>query len=108
MIHVVLGGLSRHFGQFYDLHLLPWWFHDPAFTAPLKSLGVKVHDLSAETWTERLKKVEQAIAEIGIDVLITDINYALPTVVFERRAARVQIFYQLGMPFWPVHNVDGA
>jgi hypothetical protein len=34
-------------------------------------------------------------------------NTALPTAIFEQRLAPIQVFYQFGLPYWPIENLDG-
>jgi hypothetical protein len=104
----LLSGLARHRRDRYRLVLYAWSETDDAFLAPLADEQVLVRRLDAGSTAERVAAVADAIAEDGIDILITDMNSALPTVLFERRAAPVQIFLQAGMPFWPLANIDAV
>lgn len=103
----VLGGLARHQPGTYRLFLYAWSEHDNALLTPLASLGVTVRRLDGGIMSQRIAAVADAVAEDAIDILITDTNAALPTVLFEQRVAPVQVFYQFGMPFWPV-SIDAV
>jgi hypothetical protein len=104
----LLVGLSRYLPGAYELTLYAWLHHDDACTATLIDHGIAVRRFTANTMSERIAAVAEAIATDGIDILITDVNSALPTVLFERRTAPVQIFFQTGLPYWPLANVDGV
>jgi tetratricopeptide (TPR) repeat protein len=104
----VLGGLSRHFGGDYKLVLYAWMYHDDEALRCLEDTNVLIRRFDAGSTVERIAAVASAIAADEIDILITDMNTAVPTVLFERRAAPIQIFYQLGMPFWPLANIDAV
>ncbi len=86
--------------------LYAWMFHDPASLATLASQGVEVRAISANSMTERIAKTRELIEADRPDVLITDMNASLPTVIFAARSAPIQIFYQFGMPVWPLKQVD--
>jgi predicted O-linked N-acetylglucosamine transferase (SPINDLY family) len=47
-----------------------------------------------------------AIRADGIDVLITDLGSAVATYVFSRRAAPVQMWIDMGYPFWSIGELD--
>jgi hypothetical protein len=106
--HALLAGLTRHVPGKYRLSLYAWSEHDDAGTAALADIGVRVCRFTANSMDERIATVAEAIARDEIDILITDMNTALPTVLFERRVAPVQIFFQVTLPFWPITNVDGV
>ncbi|HVH75856.1 MAG TPA: glycosyltransferase 61 family protein [Stellaceae bacterium] len=104
----VLEGLSRYFPGTYKLVLYAWSQYDDASLAPLIERGITVRRFIAGSMSERIAVVADAVAADEIDILITDMNSALPTVLFERRIAPVQIFFQNGLPFWPLANIDGV
>lgn len=104
----LLVGLSRYLPGTYELTLYAWLRYDDAFTAALIDHGITVRRFSENRDSERIVAVAQAIAADEIDILITDVNSAVPTVLFERRIAPVQIFFQTGLPYWPLANVDGV
>ena len=107
VIHHLLGGLSRHFPDKYRLVLYAWRGDDDDFLKSLEGSDIIIRRFEAETTSERIAAVANAIAADKIDILLTDVNAALPTVLFERRVAPVQIFCQFGLPFWPLANIDG-
>ena len=107
-VHRLLGALSRHFPGHYRLVLYAWMFHDDASLALLDGVDVLIRRFTLSSMTERIAAVAGAIAADEIDILITDMNSALPTVLFERRVAPIQIYYQFGMPFWPLVNLDAV
>lgn len=99
-----LAAASRHFPPI----LYAWMFHDPDILAQYSALGVEVRAVTANSLAERIEILRGMIREDAPDVLITDMNAAVPTALFERRVAPIQIFYQFGMPVWPVSQVDAV
>lgn len=104
---VVLDSLARAFTD-KPPTLYAWLFHDPETLASYAAKGVRVRAVSGSSTEERITSLQQMIAEDRPDVLITDMNAALPAVLFSRRVAPIQIFYQFGMPVWPVPEVDAV
>ena len=88
--------------------LYAWMFHDPASLEALARQGVEIRAVSANSMTERIGKTRELIETDRPDVLITDMNTSLPSAIFAARSARIQIFYQFGMPVWPVKEVDAV
>ncbi len=95
----------------YRTALFAWSHHDPATLAKVKAMGVDVHvvhqDWSTHSMISRIRATEALLRDVKPDVLITEMNSALPAVLFERRVAPVQIFYQTGLPYWPLKHLDG-
>src|SRR5260370_1245306 len=106
--HAILGGLSRHLPGTYRLVLYAWSEHGDERWGGLGDTDILARRFTASSTAERIAAVAAAIAGDEIDILITDMNTALPTVLFERRAAPVQIFFQVTLPFWPLANIDGV
>ncbi len=106
--HALLGGLSRYLPGTYGLVLYAWSEHDDASIAVLTDQGITVRRFTANSMSERISAVAEAVAVDEIDILITDMNTALPTVLFERRVAPVQVFFQVTVPYWPLANIDGV
>ena len=103
----LLRALSRHFPDSYRLALYAWREYDSEWLASLERSGVLVRRFMANSTVECAATVGEAIAADAIDILITDQNTWLPTVLFERRVAPVQIHNNMGgLPFWPLENVD--
>lgn len=103
----MLRALSRHFPESYRLALYAWREFDDGWLASLQEAGIVAHRFVAKSTVECVTTVGEAIAADAIDVLITDQNTWLPTVLFERRVAPVQIHANMGgLPFWPLQNVD--
>ena len=88
--------------------LYAWMFHDPETLAWAEKLGIQTRAITANSPGERLATLEAHIRRDRPAVLISDMNASIPTVVYERRAAPVQILYQFGMPHWPLSNLDGV
>jgi hypothetical protein len=104
---VLLRILARA-GKPYRPILYAWMFHDPGTLSKYEALGVEVRAISADSPAERIAMTEAAILTDRPDVLMTDMNASLPTVLFERRLAPLQVFYQFGMPIWPLRNIDAV
>jgi hypothetical protein len=104
---VLLRTLARA-GKAYRPILYAWMFHDPGTLADYEALGVEVRAITAASPAERIALTEAAIRADRPDVLMTDMNASLPAVLFERRSAPLQVFYQFGMPIWPLRNIDAV
>ncbi|MFA6963980.1 hypothetical protein [Bosea sp. (in: a-proteobacteria)] len=88
--------------------LYAWLFHDPETLAAYAALGIEIRPVTGNSTAERIDALRLMIAADAPDVLITDMNTALPTALFMERVAPIQIFYQFGMPIWPVPQVDAV
>src|SRR5207245_1650386 len=84
-------GLSRYLPGAYEMTLYAWQHCDDEFAATLTEQAITVRRFTANTMSERIAAMAEAIAADRTDILITDVNSALPTVLFERRIAPVQI-----------------
>jgi hypothetical protein len=102
-----LASLSAHYAAEYELFLYAWRYKDPKFVERIKSLGVTVRTFDLTEYSEEeLSRLRQSFKEDHIDVVLTDMNSAVPHDLFHGRVAPIQIFYQLGLPFWGARNVD--
>ena len=92
----------------HDLHIYSWRFADDASRTALTGIGAIWHHLGRETALDTILSIE---AQADIDrpaIMISDMNNAVPTAVFSRRSAPVQILSQVGMPAWPIRNLDAV
>ena len=78
----------------------------PDFVAGFEGSGVTVRDLPQGDTYGSLDGIVNAIQSDGIDVLITDTGTAVSTYVFSRRAAPVQMWIDMGYPFWSIGELD--
>ena len=104
---VILRALATASRDFRPI-LYAWMFHDPDILAEYTALGVEVRAITASSPAERIEILRGMIGEDAPEVLITDMNAAVPTALFENCVAPIQIFYQFGMPVWPVSQVDAV
>ena len=102
LVHTLAANRHR-----YRVSLFAWMMHDPATLAEYEALGVEVHAIVASTPSERIARLEAAFVEVRPDIVITDMNASVPTVLFERGIAPTQVYYQFGMPHWPLASIDG-
>jgi hypothetical protein len=91
-----------------DIHVVAWRFHNEEHFLDLRSQGIGVTATGGETTAERLAQVEAALAAIQPDILVTEMNNALPMAVFARRNAPAQLFLQGGLPAFPQPGLDGV
>src|SRR5437588_9457310 len=68
----IMEALSRHLPGRYDLVLYAWSQYDDESTAILADHGITVRRFTANSMSERISAVAQAIAADEIDILITD------------------------------------
>lgn len=90
--------------------LFAWAQHDPETLKKIEALGVEIHfftqNATANSVIDCIRETETIIRKVDPDILITEMNSAVPTVLYEKRVAKIQIFYQLGLPYWPLANLD--
>lgn len=98
----------RHLPGGCDLSMVAWRFAEPGYVEELRASGVAVTVTGGETPAEQLAEAEAAIAALAPDILITDMNNAVPLAVFARRAAPVQLFLSGGLPAFPQPGLDGV
>lgn len=99
--------LLSHDGGF-RLTVYAWCDIAPEFLDWLRSLGAVCHVADAPRKTDVVRAIEQLAVADPPAVLISDMNNGVPTAIFARRMAPVQVFLQGGMPAWPVPNLDGV
>lgn len=105
----LFAGMSKYCGSDYELFLYAWKHKSQELVDSIKALGVKVRSFDLSEYSDKeLLDLRQSFACDEIDVVITDMNSAVPHYLFENRVAPVQIFYQLGLPFWRLQNLDGV
>jgi predicted O-linked N-acetylglucosamine transferase (SPINDLY family) len=95
----------------FRLTVFAWGNISEDFLDKLRRMGAICHDVSWRTlpnFTDQVLEIERIIHEDPLSVLISDLNFSLPTAIFARRAAPVQIFLQGGMTAWPVPNLDAV
>jgi hypothetical protein len=69
---------------------------------------VTCHVIGGETPAALIGAIEARAAEDRPAIAISDMNNAIPTALFSRRIAPVQVLLQAGMPAWPVRNLDAV
>jgi glycosyltransferase involved in cell wall biosynthesis len=104
---VLLRTLAEAGGPYRPI-LYAWMFHDPDSLAAYEAMGVEVRMIRSDSPGQRAALAEAAIRADAPDVLLTDMNAAVPAVLFERRVAPLQVFYQFGLPLWPLANIDAV
>lgn len=55
---------------------------------------------------DRLDEIAEKMKEDKIDIIITDQNRSVATALFTQRVASVQIFLDVGFPYWNIENID--
>lgn len=78
----------------------------PDFVAGFDGTGVTVRDLPQGDTYGSLDAIVNTIRADEIDVLIADVGTAVSTYVFSRRAAPVQMWMEMGYPFWSIGELD--
>jgi hypothetical protein len=92
----------------HELHVYGWRFSNDEFRNFIRREGGVFHELGRETPEQTIFAVEAQAARDKPAVVISDMNNAVPTALFSRRLAPVQIFLQAGMPAWPTQNLDAV
>lgn len=97
--------------QRFRLTVFAWGNIAPEFLEWLRGQGAICHDVSWRCYanvTQQVEAIESIARQDPLAVLISDLNYVLPTAIFARRIAPAQVFLQGGMPAWPVPNLDAV
>lgn len=81
-------------------------FANSAFVDSLSNTIVR--DIRQEYLFESLDSAVTQIRADKIDILISDTPCATSTFIFSRRAAPIQIYLDLGTPFWSINELDWA
>lgn len=106
VMHDFLLGLATHKFDRYRPVLYAWLHHDDEMVSPIERAGIPVRRFPEMPMAKRVHAIEAALAEDGVDILVTDMNSPVPAAIFERRAAPVQVYLQLGLPYWPLSQID--
>lgn len=91
-----------------EIYVVAWRFVDEEHVLDMRSRGIRVIATGGETPAARLAQVEAALAAIEPDILVTEMNNAVPMAVFARRSAPAQIFLQGGLPAFPQPGLDAV
>ena len=92
----------------YQLLVYAWRFADPGLIEWLRGQGAVCHVIRQAPHAEVVASLEARAAADRPAVAISDMNNGIPTALFSRRLAPVQVFLQAGMPAWPVCNLDAV
>lgn len=72
----------------------------------LENTGIKARFLRRKSLAGTVEAIRRQCREDGIDALITDTNSSLVTVLFETRAAPLQVFHEMGFAAWRIRELD--
>lgn len=101
--------ISGFYAKQYELFLYAWRYHEPDIVEKFQSLGVTTRCFDLREYSENeLFGLRNSFFSDRIDIVITDMNSSVPHYLYESRVAPIQIFYQLGMPFWKLVNLDAV
>ncbi len=109
VVEGVLTSLCKYYPDQYELFLYAWRYHETDLIDKFESLGVKVRRFNLREYSEKeLIRLRKSFLQDQFDVVLTDMNSAVPHFLFESRIAPFQVFYQLGMPYWQLTNLDAV
>lgn len=91
-----------------ELIVYAWRFHDEPFLRRLQEQGATCRVFDAAKPQLLIEAIERELDADRPDVVIADMNNAVPTALFARRAAPAQIFLQMGMPAWAGPGLDAV
>lgn len=86
------------------LYCVQW--SNEQFVSEFVGTGVTVRNIPQQSAYDRLDELVDCVRRDQIDVLITDIASAISTYVFCRRAAPLQMWIDMGYPFWSIDELD--
>ena len=104
---VLMEALTRLPDQ-YAVTLVAWRFADDAFLESMEARGVSVVRSGGDTPAEQLAQAEAALDAVAPDILVTDMNNAVPLAIVARRAAPAQVFLSSGLPAFPAPGLDAV
>lgn len=102
----ILAARALRDGDETEPFLYAWLYCDEAFAAEVARANVPLRRFPAADHEDRVEAIFAQMQADEIDIVITDMNSAIPAVLFERRCAATQIYCQWGMPFWPLKEID--
>lgn len=80
----------------------------PCLKAFAEQHGLRVRDMARDTPSRTAGSVVAQTRQDRIDILIADSNCAVATMVFQQRAATVQVFHENGFAPWAIPELDLA
>ncbi len=94
------------FGVDHELHLYAVQFFDDRFLDETRSLGVTVRAFPGSGTPEYLERLSEQFAADAFDVVLTDIASGAMTYIYESRVAPLQMWLEMGYPYWSIENLD--
>jgi hypothetical protein len=85
-----------------------WREHDEEFLQRLRGQGATFRIFNARKPELIIYEIERSLEIDRPDVVIADMNTAIPMVLFARGVAPAQIFFQAGPPAWPGPGLDAV
>lgn len=70
--------------------------------------GLRIRDMTRETPSRTAEAILDQLEADGIDIVISDTNGAVATMVLERRPVPVQVFHENGFAAWSISELDLA
>jgi hypothetical protein len=92
----------------HRLDVYAWRFIDDPMRAHLAAAGATLHEFTGGVPLDTIGAIEAQARSVPPDIVVSDMNNGVPTALFSRRLAPVQVFLQAGMPAWPVRHLDAV
>lgn len=108
VLHSVLKGHALLGSKKFEVFFYSWMYNSDEFLEKIRGLGVSVRKFELHKDWNNLALLRQAFRDDRVDVVITEVSTGVPSYLFESRVAPVQIFYELGFPFWTIPGVDAV
>jgi glycosyltransferase involved in cell wall biosynthesis len=90
----------------YDVYLYCVQWFDDAFLRVFEGSSVTVRTFGTAHDLAEVERIRDAFAEDAIDVAITDISSSIATYLFTARVAPLQMWLELGFPYWSIDALD--
>ncbi len=92
----------------HKLDVYAWRFVDDPFRAEMKAAGAQLLEFAGGKAVDTIGAIEAQARQAPPDIVVSDMNNGVPTALFSRRLAPVQVFLQAGMPAWPVRPLHAV
>lgn len=81
-------------------------FYDQAFVDTVTSMGHETRLFPFDQQDEKLASLSESLRNDAPDIVLTEITSAMITYLFHQRIAPVQMWIEMGFPYWNSENLD--
>lgn len=106
---ILLAMMKDHAARYredHEIYLYAVQWFDDGFLDALRDVGITVRAFSTANNRAETERLRGQFAADRIDVVLTDQASGLMTYLYESRVAPLQLWLEMGFPFWSIANLD--